>query len=179
MNPIGPDRARQDELSFRVGVFDTIPDADRAVHALLNGGFTKEQITVVCSDKYKEHFFKAYEHQDPAGSTTVEKAAWGGAIGASLGGLATLAGVVATGGIGLLFGGAILAGMGGVTGGLIGAMMSRGVEKELANYYDQSVVAGKILVAAEDHSPAEPERLALAEKLLSEAGANPIPLAEG
>ena len=178
MNPMGPDKARQNELSIRVGVFDTIPDADRAVHALLNAGFTKEHITVICSDKYKEHFFQAYEHQDPAGTSTAEKAAWGGAIGATLGGLVTLAGVVATGGIGLLVGGAVIAGMGGVAGGLIGAMMSRGVERELADYYDQSVVAGKILVAAEDRSPAVPERLALAEKLLSDAGANPIPLAE-
>ena len=178
MNTSGSDK-RQDELSLRVGVFDTIPDADRAVNALLAGGFTKDHITVICSDKAKEQHFKAYEHQDPAGSTTVEKAAWGSAIGATLGGLATIAGVVATGGVGLLVGGAVIAGMGGVAGGLIGAMVSRGVEGELANYYDQSVVAGKILVAAQDHGPHEQERLALAEKILYDAGANPVPLREG
>jgi hypothetical protein len=179
MDKTAADKARQDELSIRVGVFDSVEDAERAVQALLAGGFTKAEISVLCSDKYKEHFFRAYEHQDPAGSTTVEKAVWGGAIGATLGGLATLAGVVATGGIGLLVGGAVMAWMGGVAGGLIGAMMSRGVEKELANYYDQSVVAGKILVAAEDHGPRQRERLALAQKILADAGANPVPLVEG
>ena len=57
-------------------------------------------------------------------------------------------------------------------------MMTRGVEKELADYYDQAVVRGKILVAAEDRNPAGRARLAEAARVLEEAGAEPLPLRE-
>ena len=60
------------------------------------------------------------------------------------------------------------AGTGGVAGGLVGAMMTRGVEKEMANFYNQEVTAGKILVGAEDHGPQQCRRLASAE-------AHPLP----
>jgi len=168
-----------DQRPIRAAVFDSILSADGAVRELLAAGFTKEQITVVCSDEHKERFFREFEHQDPAGTNTVESAVIGGAVGATLGGLVTLAGVVATGGIGLLVAGAIVTWTGGVAGSLIGAMMSRGFERELANFYDQAVVAGKILVAAEDHGPQQAERLARAEHILANAGAEPLPLPEG
>ena len=57
-----------------------------------------------------------------------------------------------TGGLGLLvFGPMFLSSAcaGALVGGLVGAMTTRGIEKEIANYYDQAVVQGKILVAAE------------------------------
>ena len=49
---------RQPELpqSFRAGVFSTLRGADRAVRRLLDARFTKEQITVICSDEAKERF---------------------------------------------------------------------------------------------------------------------------
>jgi len=78
-----------------------------------------------------------------------------------------------------LVAGAIVTWTGGVAGSLIGAMMSRGFERELANFYDQAVVAGKIHVAAEDHGPQQAERLARAEHILANAGAEPLPLPEG
>jgi hypothetical protein len=84
-----------------------------------------------------------------------------------------------TGGIGLLAAGGILAWSGGVVGGLVGAMMTRGVDKELANYYNQSVLEGKILVAAECHGPNSEARQARAAQILADAGAEPIALTEG
>jgi hypothetical protein len=63
-------------------------------------------------------------------------------------------------------------------------MMTRGVEKELANYYQQAVVQGEILVAAEapqagggDLGP-QPS-LEAAARILSNAGAKPLELPEG
>ena len=88
-------------------------------------------------------------------------------------------GTVATGGVGLLAAGGASAWAGGIVGGLIGAMMTRGIEDELANYYDQAVVRGKILVAAEDRSERGSERLAAAERVLAEAGAEPVSLPAG
>jgi hypothetical protein len=149
------------------------------VQNLLAAGFTKEHITVVCSDETKEKYFHDYEHQEPAGTFAPKAAVLGGTIGAALGGLSVIASAVATGSLALYAAGPITAWAGGVAGGLVGAMMTRGVEKELANYYQQAVVQGLILVAAEDHGPDHQARLSQAAKILSEAGAKPLELPEG
>ncbi|HEX5446232.1 MAG TPA: hypothetical protein VFW87_20565 [Pirellulales bacterium] len=167
------------ERPIRVGVFTTIRAAECAVDKLLRAGFTKDQISVVCSDRTKEAHFRQFEHEEPAGTYMPGAAATGGAIGAALGGLTVLAGAVTTGGLALLAAGGLAAWTGGVVGGLVGAMMTRGVESEIANYYDQAVTAGKILVAAEDHSEAQRQSLATAEEIMSECGAEPLALREG
>jgi hypothetical protein len=163
---------------IRVAIFPSILQADQAVDGLLKLGFGVEQVTVICSDKNSSQHFEAFNHQDQAGSHTGAAAAIGGAIGAALGGLAAVAGTVATGGIGLLAAGGVAAWAGGAVGGLMGAMMTRGVEKELANYYDQAVVRGKILVAV-DAPEAAAETLDAAVQVFEEAGAEPVALSEG
>ena len=167
------------ERPIRVGVFSTIRAADCAVDNLLKAGFTPQQITVICSDRTKEDHFHEFEHEEPAGAYTPAAVAVGGAIGAALGGLTVLAGAVTTAGLGLLAAGGLAAWTGGIVGGLVGAMMTRGVEHELANYYDQAVTAGKILVAVDDHSEAQRQDLARAEQILAECGAEPVALPEG
>ncbi|HEV7223013.1 MAG TPA: hypothetical protein VGN42_09960 [Pirellulales bacterium] len=164
---------------IRVGVFSTIGAADCAVDKLVQAGFTSEHISVICSDRAIEEHFRQFEHEQPAGSHTRAAATIGGAIGAALGGLTVLAGAVTTGGLGLLAAGGLAAWTGGVVGGLVGAMLTRGVEPEIANYYDQAVTAGKILVAAEDHSEAQRQRLSWAECILADCGAEPVALREG
>lgn len=167
------------ERPIRVGVYSTIPAADCAVESLLQEGFTADQISVVCSDLAIEEHFHRFEHEQPAGAHTTTAVAVGGAIGAALGGLTVLVGAATTAGIALLAAGGLAAWTGGIVGGFVGAMMTRGIEPELANYYDQAVTAGKILVAAEDHSEAHRQRLAVAERILSECGAEPVALNEG
>src|ERR1051325_9413333 len=93
------------ETPFRVGIFPTIEGADRAVAGLLAAGFDKHHISVVCSDKVIEQHFREYEHEEPAGTFTPAAALAGGAIGALLGGLATVATVTASGGIGVAIAG--------------------------------------------------------------------------
>src|SRR5438034_7427848 len=90
------------ERPIRVGIFRTINKADQVVHSLLEAGFTKDQITVICSDRAKEQHFEEYEHQQPAGSRAPLAAGAGSAIGAVLGGLTSLIGVATTGGVGIL-----------------------------------------------------------------------------
>ena len=169
----------QSTQPIRLGIFATVPAAERTVQDLLSAGFTADQITVICSDPWKERSFEQFHHQDPAGTTTPAKAMAGGAIGAALGGLTVLAGAAATGGTALLAAGGAVAWTGGVLGGLIGAMVSRGVEKELANFYDQEVQRGNLLVAVEDHGQDARHRLSEAEQILADAGAEPLPLLEG
>lgn len=165
--------------SLEVGVFDTVDDARRAVQRLLESGFSKDQITVVCSDETKERYFSEFEHQHPAGTYTTTATIAGGTIGALLGGLSVVASAIATGSLALWAAGPISAWAGGVAGGLVGAMMTRGVEKELANFYQQAVVEGQILVAAEDHDSKAAGMLAKAAQILAESGAKPLPLREG
>ena len=163
--------------TVRAAIFSHMDKADQAVHRLLKSGFTKQQITVICSDQTIEEHFKEYEHQKPAGSDTGKGVAAGGAIGMALGGFAALTGVLATGGVGLAVAGGLLGT--GIAGPFIGAMMTRGMEKELADFYDQAVVEGKILVGVEDHSERRHDALAIAEKIFHECGAEPLALREG
>jgi hypothetical protein len=165
--------------AFEVGVFDDVESARRAVHGLLEEGFSKEQINVVCSDETKERYFQEFEHQEPAGTYTPTATIMGGTIGAALGGLAVVASAAATGSLALWAAGPITAWAGGVAGGLVGAMLTRGVEKELANFYQQAVVEGRILVAAEETRPDNRRSLARAAEVLRQAGAEPLPLQEG
>lgn len=165
------------ELPLRAGVFSTVEAAEHAVGKLLAAGFTAREISVLCSDPAKERHFRLFEHQEPAGTFVPGAAAAGTAIGVAIGGLAVVAGLATGAGVIVLAAGGLALWTGGVVGGLIGMMMTRGVERELANFYDQALTAGKLLVAVDIHN--EPERLKLAEQILAEAGAEPIALPEG
>jgi hypothetical protein len=68
---------------------------------------------------------------------------------------------------------------GSVLGGFLGAMMTRGFEKEAANYYDQEVQRGKLLVAAEQPDEHGVPSLLKAQEILAAAGAEPRPLVRG
>ena len=168
--------AEKPDRPVRAGVFNTVPQAKQAIDQLLRAGFGKDQITVVCSDEHKERYFREFEQQEPAGTYTPAAAATGGAIGATVGGAAAGAVGVATGGLPLIVAGGIGLMAGAVWGGFLGAMLTRGVEKEAANFYDQAVQQGKLLVAVEDH---DARRLAVAERELHSAGAEPLPRAAG
>jgi hypothetical protein len=162
-----------------VGVFDDVDAARQAVHGLLEAGFTDEQISVICSDQTKERYFKEFEHQEPAGTFTPKATIAGGTIGAVVGGLAVIVSAAATGSLALWAAGPISAWAGGVAGGLVGAMMTRGVEKELADFYQQAVVEGRILVAAEETGSDNRQTIAKAAQVLAAAGAKPLELPKG
>jgi outer membrane lipoprotein SlyB len=134
---------------------------------------------VICSDKVKQKHFDKYHDshvtEDRAGMTL-----GGGMLGATLGGLTAIAGLSTLGGIGVVVAGAMGAALaGGVAGSFAAAMMSRGIEKEPADYYDLAVQRGKILVAVEDTGPNQEQRLKEAAMILDRAGAEPIALSEG
>ena len=168
--------AESTERPVRAAVFATLARAQRAVDSLRAGGFTNDEITVVCSDETKERHFRELEHQQPAGTNTPLAATVGGLVGATLFGLTTVGVGIATGGVPLLVAGGWGIWTGGVLGGFVGAMLTRGIEKEAANFYDQAVISGKILVAVE--TP-ESHRLDQAEQILASAGAEPVALPEG
>ena len=163
---------------FRTGIFSTIPAAENVVKQLLAAGFGSQQISVICSNDVVERHFAAFHHEDSAGEHTPAMAATGGAIGATLAGLSVLGASIATGGAALIVAGGLALVGGGVAGGLVGAMMTRGVEKEIADFYDQAVQKGKILVAVEIEE-GETQKVAAADRIIAEGGAEPLALREG
>src|SRR5262245_50365398 len=164
---------------YRVGVFRTVAQADRAVHDLMAAGFSKDEIAVVCSNQRKEGAIHGeVERPKPDVEYPMRAIGTGGAIGATIGGLALATVAAATGGVGLLAAGAVLMAGGAIGGAFVGAMSTRGLEGELGAYYEQAVRQGDVLVAAEAHGPEGERRLAEAERVLERAGAHPVPLQE-
>lgn len=166
---------RHSSKPVHAGVFDEVASADQAVASLLEAGFSPKQISVICSDEAKRRHFAGLHEDEPSGEHTAEAAAAGGAIGLSLGGLAALTGIVLTGGLGLAAAGAMLGA--GVTGSFVGAMLTRGVEKEAADFYEQQLRRGQILVVVEQLD----DRTSLdeADRAMRDAGAIPFSLRDG
>lgn len=157
-----------------IGVFPRPVLADGAIDALLRSGFPTDRISVVCPESCQREVEAGVDRVEPAGSNTLEA----GALGAALGGLTAAVGVAASGGVGLLVAGPLL-GAGAVTGGFLGAMATRGLEPEIADFYDQALVDGNVLVAV-DTEPADGVPSAeLAEDVLARCGARPMNLREG
>lgn len=165
------------ETPIRAAIFSTVVEASDVVRSLMDAGFTVPQITVICSEDTKEQYFRDFEHQEPAGTNTAASATAGGTLGAVLGGAAAVAGTVATGGVALVAAGGLALWSGAVVGGLVGAMMTRGFEKELANHYDQAVSQGKILIAAQVDD--DPRRIAAAERIFELKNRIAMPIREG
>jgi hypothetical protein len=160
---------------IRIAVFDDIEGAERATSKLLEAGFGKEQISVIFPACF-EPVDPGVSHLDPAGAHALPSALAGGTLGALLGGLTIVAGIVTTGGTALLAAGPLLLTSAAVGGGFVGAMLTRGLEPEIADYYDQALEKGKLLIALEDD---EEERLHRAESILAAEGADPIGLTAG
>jgi hypothetical protein len=168
-------------LSIRAGAFSDLRSADRAVARLLAAGFSKEQITVVCSNETKERHFSQFEHhfpqfEDLAPSNSKEPMGpvAGASIGAAMGGLSAIAFGLASGGVPLLIAG--LAGVSGgcVMGGFLDAILTEEGESKFGKFYDRAIQNGKILVAAEDHGPHSEAKLAQAANIISDAGVESV-----
>ena len=133
-------------------------DAEAAIRALRDAGFSPDAISVAARDEHR-----ARAVADDTGADVAEGAgigaATGGVLGA-LGGLLVGATALTIPGVGILVAGplaAILggAGAGAVTGGLAGALAAAGVSDDEAARYQERVEAGEILVAvaAGDREP--------------------------
>lgn len=155
----------KDRDDFRVGMFDTIDQADRAIRDLLAAGYSDKELGVLCSEKYKEHFAPQLRHTHLPNEEPQHPIATGGLLGATIGGLAIVATSLLTGGLSLLAG-PVLVGGGAIAGSFAGAM-STVYDNENQNHYDLALQQGKILVVVESHGPDKVARLNEAERILS------------
>jgi hypothetical protein len=161
--------------TIRLGIFNSVEQTRVAVNSLLAAGFTREQISVICSDESKERNFEEFDHQHGP-SDQFSAADLGSKIGSTLGGMVVVATAFASGGVPLLASEGPAAWTGGLAGGFIGSLVGRGVQDELARFYDHAVTQGKLLVAVEDHSDDFQDRLAQAARILAESGAETVAL---
>jgi hypothetical protein len=154
-----------------VGVFERPETAAHVVKELLRSGFRKQDITVLCSDETKEAYFHEFEHEMPAGSHNRAALNTAGVAGLVVGGAILLTILLKSSGLAI-----VLVAFAGIAaaGTFVALMMTRGSEKELADFYDQGVVRGQILVALERTGDSAARKRA--EDIFREAGAKPAPL---
>lgn len=156
--------------TMRVGVFSAFQNADRAVARLLEAGFTPEHLTVVCSGETQENYFRDYAKNHPTEHVKGEITS-GATVGAAVAGLSAIAlGVVSGGAVPLVVAGLSGAAAGGATGAFLGVMTSQEVENDFLNACHEEVLAGKILVSAEDTSDEHSTKLAQASRIFKEEG---------
>ena len=153
----------------RVGTFRTVAQADRAIHRLLAAGLSKDQLIVICPAKLKDHFLPEAPQADSPNADTGTAMATGGAIGATLGGLA-LAATVLTGGLGAVAA-AVFIGGGAVAGGFSNLIISKGYEQEADDRYRQAIERGLIVVGVEVTGDERTGLFADAQRILDEEGA--------
>ncbi len=139
-----------------VALFDDMNHAQMAVRELQDGGFRREDISLVASDATREGMRS--EGTGDTGEAVATGAIGGAGIGAALGGVAgllvglgalTIPGIgpiVAAGPIAAALAGA---GMGAVAGGLVGALVGLGVPEDEAGYYAEGVRRGGTLVTVQ------------------------------
>jgi len=152
-------------------LFNTQPDAGRAVDALIAAGFAPERISMLVAEDARGQHFRIQQ-----GSKAAEGAlgggVLGGAIGALVAGLAAI-GIIATPGVGLVAAGPLLAalagaGTGGAAGGLVGGLVGLGIPEHAAKVMESQVSRGGILIAVDVPNHDE---LHLAQQVLEQSGA--------
>jgi uncharacterized membrane protein len=134
-----------------VGVFNSVGDAQSAVHELESLGISRDNISLVANKNATGYDTMDSADRDKA-SDVVADAGIGAAIGGVGGLLLSAAGAFTIPVIGpILAAGPIAAaltgaGIGAATGGLIGALTESGVPEEHAHHYAESVRRGDVLV---------------------------------
>lgn len=159
-----------------VGVFSTVAQTDQAVRRLLEAGFSKNQLGVVCSTKHQDRLFPNVPKAPVPGAPSNYKGAIaaGGIAGATVGGLALAATTLATGGAALLAAGTVLVGGGAIAGAFSGAMATMGADDRVGDYCKEALLQGKILLVV--HVPGEnaKARMNSAEAIMLDAGAESV-----
>jgi hypothetical protein len=164
-----------------IGLFQNHDDADRALEALEEAGFTRDALGIVAPEGVveAEEIHDGDDHVD-AGEGAAFGAAEGGVIGGLVGLLAGI-GAIAIPGVGPIVaagslatilastigGAAVGAGSGAITGGLVGALIEAGVSQEDAHVYAEGVRRGGVLITVH----ADGYYAGVAKNILTQAGA--------
>ena len=141
----------EDKKTAVFAIFSGVPQAERAVDALVEESFTNEDVSVLMADNDASKGF-AHEKQTKAPEGTATGVAAGGTIGGTLGLLAGI-GALAIPGVGpFIAAGPIMAalagvGVGGAVGGITGALIGMGIPEFEAKRYEGRIKEGGILLS--------------------------------
>jgi hypothetical protein len=138
--------------------FDDRGDAERAINALKDAGYSGDQIGVALRDRTAQNEL-VEDTGTKAGEGAVSGALGGGLLGGIVGFLVGL-GALAIPGIGPVVAGGVLAstfglaggtavagaGIGAAAGGLVGALVGLGIPEEEAKYHEGHFRSGRTLV---------------------------------
>jgi hypothetical protein len=141
-----------------VGLFDNFTEAQRVLQALIDGGYSRTDISLVAADREGKYADELYgrttegEVETDAGSSAVAGAVGGGLLGGAAGLVVGLAALTIPGlgpviAAGPLASALVGAGVGIVTGGVLGALVGWGIPEEHAEYYAEGIRRGGTLVA--------------------------------
>ncbi len=148
-------------------MFNTRDEAERAYDALLQHGFSKDDVNIVMSDETRSRHFgddSTVHHDSALGDKAMEDAGKGSAIGGTLGAIGAAIAAIGTSlvlpGVGLVVAGPLAAafagaGVGGLAGGLIGALVGSGVPEETAKTYESGLKQGGIVVGVNPRNEAD------------------------
>ncbi|HZW02595.1 MAG TPA: YsnF/AvaK domain-containing protein [Anaerolineaceae bacterium] len=159
-----------------VGLYERFEQANDAVKALLDSGFSEDEISMVARDQ-EGRYSGEIERMREKGDDISEGTATGAGIGAvagGVGGFLLSLGALAIPGIGpIVAAGPLLAtltgaGVGALAGGLIGALADLGIPEEQARYYSEGVKRGGHLVLVRTRD----DKAGLAEDIMNRF--NPI-----
>jgi len=155
---------------IREGFFRTVAEANKAVTRLLLAGFSKDQLAIICPDHLKSLLSHDLPDAQRPGSNAPQAIIAGGAVGATLGGIALTATALATGGVGLVAAIPVLIGGGAIAGGFSALIVTDGYGKEIGQHYEEAIRLGDIVVGVKVEENDSAQKLAQAEAILSEAG---------
>ncbi|MBD3676133.1 MAG: hypothetical protein HUJ26_21700 [Planctomycetaceae bacterium] len=160
----------------RAGIFESPEEVENLLPKLRAAGFGADQISVFTSNTEFQERFKPYldeNFQLPEDQNRMQKA---GEVGLGLGGAAALVTLATTAGTSIFAIGAF-SGI-AVLGTFVALMLSRGVKEEAADFYEQEIQAGQILVTVESHGEDASQLLTRADEIFSQHGAKTFDLEE-
>lgn len=158
-----------------VGFFRTVTQADRAVRNLLAAGFSKEQLAVICPQDCKDHVTCDMPRAEQPGAHAAATIAEGAAAGAAIGGIAVAATAIVTGGIGALAAIPVLLGGGALAGSFSSLILAEGYKNGVEQFFTDALRDGNVVVGVEVQGTDRSARLAEAESILRQAGAEAPP----
>lgn len=160
----------------RAGLFASPDHAETAVEGLLADGFDPETISVVCRDPEQRERFTRFLHGPLETETCDHGLGTAAKAGLGVGGAAALVELAITGGLSVFVIGAFAAFA--IAGTFAALLIDRGISDEVAEFYEQSVQAGEILIAVDIQGDDASQRRQRAEQVLRQAGSRPLPLTE-
>lgn len=167
---------KSDNRDLHCGIFYTVEAAEQTLRELEAAGIPRKAITLVVSEETRERHFPHREEADEHGETDLATSATGGGLlGMLAGGLGAAGMATATGMALVTVGPSLLVG-GAVVGAFLGAMRTRGHEGELADFYDQALTRGGILVGVDTTQVPSAALSQRADEILQIRGARFVPL---